>query len=213
MSSRVNQDHYAKMAKGYDLCVEPLVKNLRVRGMKMFPPYVGMSVLDMGCGTGTHLELYQKAGCTVVGIDSSRAMLEVARTRLTERAELYHGDASRLPFPYESFDLVLAMFLLHAIPASVRSSVVDEAQRVMKKSGRFLVIDYHPGPAQFPDGWLYKMVILFMEFMAGLEHCRNFRDFMVNGGLQPLIAENGLKIDGERIVGGGTAGLYLLRVN
>jgi SAM-dependent methyltransferase len=106
-------DPYSKKAKRYDAFVEPFVRELRVIGMKMFPLVKGMSVLDIGCGTGTHLEIYQKGGCTVVGIDSSPAMLEVARAKLTERAELHLGEASHMPFPPESFDLVLAMFLLH----------------------------------------------------------------------------------------------------
>jgi ubiquinone/menaquinone biosynthesis C-methylase UbiE len=204
-------DPYLKKAKRYDAFVEPFVRELRVIGMKMFPLVWGMSVLDIGCGTGTHLEIYQKERCTVVGIDSSPAMLEVARAKLTERTKLYHGEASHMPFPPESFDLVLAMFLLHETPAHIRPSVMKEAKRVTKKNGRFLAIDYHPGAARFPTGWLYKMVILFMEILAGRKHFRNYRDFMANGGLQPLIAENGLTVERKKITGGGTVGLYLLR--
>jgi ubiquinone/menaquinone biosynthesis C-methylase UbiE len=210
MTFSISGDPYAKKAKGYDAFVEPLVRQLRVMGMKMYPLDEGVSVLDIGCGTGTHLEIYQKAGCKVVGIDASSSMLEVARAKLTGRAELHLGDASHMPFPHESFDLVLAMFMLHEIPAPIRPSVINEAKRVTKRSGRFLVIDYHPGPVRFPEGWLYKMVILFMEILAGREHFRNYRDYMANGGLRPLIGENGLAIDRGRIVGGGTVGLYLL---
>jgi ubiquinone/menaquinone biosynthesis C-methylase UbiE len=206
-------DPYSKKSKGYDSLVEPFVKELRAIGMKMFPPYKGMSVLDIGCGTGTHLEIYQKAGCTVIGIDSSPAMLEVARTKLTEHAELQLGDASHMPFFRESFDLVLAMFLLHETPRRIRSSVIKEAKRVTKKSGRFLAIDYYPGPARFPTGWFYKMVILFLEILVGRKHFRNYRDFIATGGLEPLIVNTGLTIERKKITGGGTVGLYLLRHN
>jgi len=211
MPSSARGDPYAKKAKGYDAFVEPFVRTLRVIGMNMFPPDKGMSVLDVGCGTGTLLELYQKTGCTVVGIDSSPSMLEIARVKLTKGAELHLGDASNLPFPDESFDLTLAMFILHETPAPMRSSVINEAKRVTKRHGRFLAIEYHPGPVRFPWGWLYKIVTFLLELLAGREHFRNYRDFMVTGGLQPLIAENGLTIDKKKIVGGGTAGLYLLR--
>ena len=204
-------DPYLRKAKRYDSIVEPFVKELRVIGMKMFPPYKGMSVLDLGCGTGTHLESYQKAGCMVIGIDSSPAMLAVARAKLAERAELHLGDASHMPFPHASFDLVLSMFLLHATPEQKRSSVMMEAKRVTKKSGRFLAIDYYSGAARFPKGWLYKTVILFLEILVGRKHFRNYRDFMAMGGLETLIAKNGLIIDKKTITGGGTVGLYLLR--
>jgi ubiquinone/menaquinone biosynthesis C-methylase UbiE len=204
-------DPYSKKSKGYDSLVEPFVRDLRVIGMKMFPPYKGMSVLDIGCGTGTHLEIYQKAGCTVIGIDSSPGMLEVARAKLTEHAELHLGDAAHMPFPHESFDLVLAMFLLHETPAHIRSSVMKEAKRVTKKSGRFLAIDYYPGATRFPRGWLYKMVIIVLEMLVGRRHFRNYQNFMATGGLEPLITKNGLTIDRKKITGGGTVGLYLLR--
>lgn len=206
----MSEDPYAKTAKGYDSVVEPFVRKLRTIGMKMFPLHRGVSVLDVGCGTGTHLDIYQKTGCRVFGIDSSPAMLDVAQMKLAGRAKLHLGDASRMPFPDESFDLVQAVLVLHEMPAPIRSLVVDEAKRVMKKNGRFLVIDYHPVSVQLPTGWPYKIVITLLEILAGWEHFRNYRDFIASGGLLPLIAQNGLQVDKRRVVGGGTLGLYLL---
>lgn len=204
---------YVKSAEWYDTFIEPLVRTLRATGLTMFPPHRSMSVLDIGCGTGTHLSLYQKAGCKTFGIDLSPAMLNVARKKLgvAALAALTLGDASRMPFPDESFDLVTAMLMFHAMPAALRSPVLNEAKRVVKRSGRFLVIDYHLGPIRFPEGWFPKTLIASIEFLAGGEHFRNYRDFMANTGLAPLIAENGLLIDKQKIVGGGTIGLYLLR--
>ena len=65
----------------------------------MLPPREGMDVLDVGCGTGIQLASYQEAGCRVSGIDASQAMLNVARRRLGERADLQLGDAARMPYP------------------------------------------------------------------------------------------------------------------
>ena len=208
----MSADPYANSARSYDSVVEPFARKLRAIGVKMLPPHEGMSVLDVGCGTGTHLSIYQKAGCEVSGIDSSPAMLDVARAKLGERAQLRLADASRMPFPDETFDLVLATHLLHEMPSPVRSQVMKEAKRVMRKSGCFLIIDFHPGPIRFPKGWLYRIVILLMEIAAGREHFRNYREFMASGGLAPLIFESGLLVDRERINGGGTAGLHLLHL-
>ncbi|MBN1811365.1 MAG: class I SAM-dependent methyltransferase [Anaerolineae bacterium] len=204
---------YAKSARWYDIFIEPLIRALRTTGLAMFPPHRGMTVLDIGCGTGTHLSLYQKAGCKTFGIDLSPAMLSVARQKLgaTAPATLTLGDASRMPFPDGSFDLVTATLMFHEMPAALRSPVMGEAKRVVKKHGRFLVIDYHPGAIHFPEGWFAKTLITCIESLASEDHSRNYQDFMDNTGLAPLIAENGLLVDEQRIVGGGTIGLYLLR--
>jgi ubiquinone/menaquinone biosynthesis C-methylase UbiE len=110
----------------------------------------------------------------------------------------------------ESFDLILAMFVLHEMPAPIRSLVINEAKRVMRKTGRFLIIDYHSGPIRFPKGWFYRIVSIFFEVLAGREHFKNYRDFMANRGMPPLIVENDMLIDKQRIISGGTAGIYLL---
>jgi ubiquinone/menaquinone biosynthesis C-methylase UbiE len=202
---------YAKSANWYDLVIEPLVRTLRTTGLTLFPPAAGMSVLDIGCGTGTHLGIYQQAGCRVYGIDLSPAMLNVAQAKLAGQAGLCLGDGSRMPFTGESFDLITAMLAFHEMPALLRHPVISEAKRVMKKNGRFLVIDYHPGPIRFPAGWLYKTVIASIEFLAGGEHYANYRGFLANGGLAPLLTGSSLVVDDQKVVGGGTIGLYLLR--
>lgn len=202
---------YAKSARWYDLIIEPLVKTLRTTGLTLFPPAAGMSVLDIGCGTGTHLGIYRQAGCRVYGIDLSPAMLEIAQAKLAGQAGLCLGDGSRMPFTGESFDLITAMLAFHEMPALLRHPITSEAKRVMKKNGRFLVIDYRPGPIRFPAGWLYKTVIAGIEFLAGGEHYANYRGFLANRGLAPLLTGSGLAIDRQKAVGGGTIGLYLLR--
>jgi ubiquinone/menaquinone biosynthesis C-methylase UbiE len=204
---------YTKPARWYDTLIEPLIGTLRTTGLAMFPPRAGLSVLDVGCGTGSHLSLYQKSGCRTFGIDLSPAMLSVARQKLsaTIPATLAQGDASRTPFLDNSFDLVTATLALHEMPAALRAPVVNEVQRVVKRDGRMLITDYHPGPIRFPEGWFTKALITIIESLASADHSRNYRDFMAHGGLAPLIAENGLLVDAQKIVGGGTIGLYLLR--
>jgi ubiquinone/menaquinone biosynthesis C-methylase UbiE len=199
---------YSKSAGWYDAFIEPLVRTLRTTGLAIFPPRRGMSVLDIGCGTGSHLSLYQKAGCKTFGIDLSPAMLSVAQKKL---GALILGNASRMPFPDESFDLVTATLAFHEMPAALRLPVMGEAKRVVKKNGRFLVTDYHPGPIHFPEGRFTKTLITCIESLASDDHSRNYRDFMANAGLAPLIDEIDLLVDKQKIVGGGTIGLYLLR--
>lgn len=204
-------DPYKKIAKKYDRYVEPSIAALRQIGMKMYSPKAGIHVLDVGCGTGTNLMLYHEAGCNVFGIDLSPAMVEIARKKLGNRADIRLGDASKMPYSDDSFDLVTAFFILHEMPNRIRPAVISELARVVKHDGRILVIDYHLGPIPFPKGWMFKVIILFFEIMAGREHFRNYRDFLARTCLQNLIFTKNLRILNEKIVGGGNVALFLLK--
>jgi demethylmenaquinone methyltransferase/2-methoxy-6-polyprenyl-1,4-benzoquinol methylase len=207
------RDPYKKLAKFYDTFVEPSNTVLRKIVLKMYPPKEGMRVLEVGCGTGTNLKLYHQAGCNVYGIDLSSSMLEVARRKLGEQADLRMGDASQMPYSDGFFDVVIAMLTLHEMPRQVRLPVMDEMVRVMKQDGHLLLIDFHPGPIRFPMGWLYKTIILFFEITAGREHFRNYRDFIAGKGLPSLIETNSLSIEKEKIVSGGNLVLYSAKSN
>lgn len=206
-----NKDPYKKIAKKYDRFVEPSIGVLRRIGMKMYTPKDGMRVLDVGCGTGTNLMLYNKAGCNVFGIDLSPAMVNVAQKKLGDRAEIQVGDAAKMPYPNDAFDLVTGLFTLHEMPHEIRPAVISEMVRVVKHDGRILLIDFHPGPIRFPKGWMYKAVILFFEFMAGREHFMNYRDFLSSNCLPGLISTKNFIVSKEKIVTGGNIALFLLR--
>ena len=200
---------YQRSAKWYDSLIEPFNVSLRQIGLKMCPATEGATVLDVGCGTGTHLDLYQKAGCEVFGIDSSSAMLDVARNKLGQRATLHLGDASQMPYEDGMFDLVIITLTLHEMPTPTRSAVLSEIQRVLKQCGQLLVIDYHTGTIRFPRGWLGKGLITFVEFLAGGEHFRNCREFLATGGMPALSQHHSLRQTEAKIVNGGNIGLYV----
>jgi ubiquinone/menaquinone biosynthesis C-methylase UbiE len=208
----VKADPYKKSAKKYDAFVEPFNRTLRQIGLKLHPPTEGMTVLDVGCGTGTNLQLYQKAGCIVSGIDSSQSMLKIAQAKLNSQAELLLGNASEMQYPDDTFDLVTGMLTLHEMPEIVRTKVLMEMMRVVRKEGSILIIDFHPGPIQFPKGWMYKAVIFFFEITAGYEHFKNFRNFISRNGIPGLIESKSLMLEKLKIVGGGNLGLYVLSV-
>lgn len=206
----MGKDPYKKIAKTYDRYVEPSIAVIRQIGMKMYPPREGIHVLDVGCGTGTNLMLYHEAGCNVFGIDLSPTMVKVAQKKLRDRAEIRLGDASKMPYSDDSFDLVTGFLTLHEMPSQIRPAVISEMVRVMKHGGRILLIDYHLGPIRFPKGWMYKAIILFFEIMAGREHFRNYRDFLSRNCLPNLISTKNLRVSNEKIVSGGNIALFLL---
>jgi len=203
-------DPYRKLAVHYDRFVGPFTHALRHIGMEMVPVKPGMKVLEVGCGTGTNLVSYRQAGCPVYGIDRSPSMVEIARAKLGEGVDIQLGDASSIPYQGDFFDLVIAMFSFHEMPAEVRPLVMGEMIRVTKQGGRILVTDFHPGPIRFPMGWIYKAIILFIERAAGREHFSNYRDFLSQKGLPGLVETQKLIVDRRKIVSGGNIALFLL---
>lgn len=207
----VPTDPYRNVAGLYDRIFEPMNRGLRLLGLRMHRPFRDMAILDVGCGTGIHLEIYQRYGCQLHGIDISPAMLEVAKARLGEGADLRLADATQMPYDDEVFDLVLCMLSLHEMDETMRDRVIHDIKRVLKIDGRILLIDYHAGKSKPLNGWITKLVILVAEIAAGRRHYRNYRHFMAVGGLPMLIQHNYLVVEKERIVGGDTLALYLLR--
>ncbi|MFO7693231.1 MAG: class I SAM-dependent methyltransferase [Vicinamibacterales bacterium] len=204
------QDAYSFIAHQYDRLLGPFLGGLRRAGLDLWPPQRGWRVLDVGCGTGAQLEVYQQAGCAVAGIEASPAMAQVARRRLGEHAALELADASRMPFAPASFDLVLASMMLHELDTVTRDAILDECARVLRPGGRLLVIDYHPGPLRIPHGWLVRPFILAAERLAGREHYRNHLAFLAAGGMPALAGPRGFAIQRARVRRGGTFGVYLL---
>ncbi|WP_144923948.1 class I SAM-dependent methyltransferase [Halorubrum salsamenti] len=78
----------------------------------------GQRVLEVACGTGRFTTMLADQGANIVGIDISREMLEQGRQKaatagLSDTVEFVRGDASRLPFPDDHFDSVVAMRFFH----------------------------------------------------------------------------------------------------
>jgi ubiquinone/menaquinone biosynthesis C-methylase UbiE len=100
-------------------------------------------LLDIGTGTGRVLELLAPRVRQALGVDASKAMLALARARLS-RPDFVHcavrlADMYRLPLSDQSFDTVVLQMVLHH--AEDPAGAVLEATRVLSRGGRLLVID------------------------------------------------------------------------
>jgi len=67
------------------------------------------SILDLGCGTGEHLEALRKFGFKVSGLDSSAEMLNIAKRRYPSGINFIHKDFGHFDF-YNEFDSVICLF-------------------------------------------------------------------------------------------------------
>jgi arsenite methyltransferase len=106
----------------------------------------GARVLDLGSGAGTDsLVAAQMVGAegSVTGIDMTPEMLAKARAAAAEmgaaNVAFVEGEAERLPFPDESFDIVISNGVIDLIPD--KDAVFAELFRVLAPGGRIQVAD------------------------------------------------------------------------
>jgi ubiquinone/menaquinone biosynthesis C-methylase UbiE len=104
------------------------------------------SVLDVGCGTGNLLfEVLKRKKVSTAGIDLSEKMIDVAKMRLGEEADLRSGDSEHLPWKSESFDMVTCTLSFHHYPNP--EAVLDEMKRVLNPGGKVIIADpWAPSP-------------------------------------------------------------------
>ncbi len=82
-------------------------------------PGPGRRLLDVGTGTGRAAIALARAGASVVGVDASEQMLEVARSRAADAkvdVEFHTGDAHAIPFPDRSFDAAVSLRVIMHTP-------------------------------------------------------------------------------------------------
>ena len=101
------------------------------------------SLLDIGCGIGLlHPYLTPMVG-RLSGVDLSASAVAEAKARNAEaHYRAYEGD--RLPFENGQFDLALAVTVMHHVPIAQWPAFVNEAKRVLKPGGAFIVIEHNP---------------------------------------------------------------------
>jgi 2-polyprenyl-6-hydroxyphenyl methylase/3-demethylubiquinone-9 3-methyltransferase len=100
-------------------------------------PLANRRVADLGCGGGLLAVPLLDKGANVTGVDISAASIAVASEASGRRGEFLVGDICHLPFPPDSFDLVLLMDVIEHIEQA--EQVLMEASRVLVSGGKIML--------------------------------------------------------------------------
>jgi SAM-dependent methyltransferase len=104
-------------------------------------PFPGQRILDIGCGPADILEVLPE-GVVYVGFDESGEYVNAARRRYAQRGEFRRAGVTReLVGQYKSFDLVLALGILHHLDDAGCATLLQIAREALVPGGRFISLD------------------------------------------------------------------------
>ncbi|RLM56405.1 methyltransferase domain-containing protein [Halobellus sp. Atlit-31R] len=145
---------YKYLSKVYDR-INPFIWNdeMRDEALEWLDIQRSDQVLDVGCGTGFATEGLLRYTDNVHGLDQSRHQMEKAFDKFgtRDRVRFYRGDAERLPFADDSFDVVWSSGSIEYWPNPV--AALKEFRRVVKPGNRVLVV----GP-DYPNNPLFQQL-------------------------------------------------------
>jgi ubiquinone/menaquinone biosynthesis C-methylase UbiE len=157
----------------------------------------GKKIIDIGCGTGGFVLNIAKRSEYVVGVDLSQEMIRIAEYRKQKtgirNVKFIHANAKYLSMEIkEKFDYAILSFFVHENRNEDFMAIIKE---VTKITNSIVFFDYNiPLPCNISG-----LIIRLIEFFAGREHFKNFKEYCGKNGLEPLITQTGLFIKENKV--------------
>ncbi|HUD01952.1 MAG TPA: bifunctional 2-polyprenyl-6-hydroxyphenol methylase/3-demethylubiquinol 3-O-methyltransferase UbiG [Rhabdochlamydiaceae bacterium] len=194
----INNDFYEELGDKWVAASDHPIALLRAEN-RLRNPWIASrlpshaKVLDMGCGAGFLTHDLARLGHEVTGIDLSEDSLRIAK-KLDEtgRIKYIQGDATAVPLPENSLDVVCAMDLLEHVENP--KAVIQEAARLLKPGGLFFFHTFN------------RTFLSWLVVIKGVEWCvKNappdmhiFRLFITPEELQKMCEDQGLQMEEMR---------------
>lgn len=157
---------YRRWAPVYDFTFGLIAEAGRKHAVQIINRRKGR-VLEVGVGTGLSLACYGNH-LAITGIDLSPEMLAKARDKVERRkldnvVALHEMDAGALAFPDESFDTVVAMYVMTVVPEPER--VMRELERVCAPGGEVILVN-HFSQEEGARGLIERKLAPFADFIG-----------------------------------------------
>jgi SAM-dependent methyltransferase len=145
-------------------------------------------ILDLCCGQGRHAIKLAEMGYSVIGLDSSSVLLDIANNSSLSNLWFIEGDVRNVPLQKNTCDVVINMFTSFGFfDDDENMQVLKSVASVLKPKGRFLVDYWNPYAAVLLDGtrnwwWVNDKILSLAEvkydFSSGrLQDQRTIIDF------------------------------------
>ncbi|WP_068163114.1 class I SAM-dependent methyltransferase [Rhodococcus phenolicus] len=156
------------MSSRYDTQIDWWERRVMGRPRQWAIPRAEGRVLEIAVGTGLNLPLYGPEVTSILGIDLSGRMLDIARTRIAEqqltRATVRRGDAQALDLADNSIDTVVSTLSFCTIPDPLAAS--REAFRVLVPGGRFVLAEHGPATSRIGAALMRMVEPITVRFGA-----------------------------------------------
>jgi ubiquinone/menaquinone biosynthesis C-methylase UbiE len=177
----------------YSHCLLPRLIDFAMR-QKHIQPYrhrvIGAAegrVLEIGFGSGRNLPLYGAGARSVLGIEPSSELVEMARRNASLArvpVELVEGSAEALPVDDASVDTVVTTWTLCTIPDATKA--LRAARRVLRPAGKLLFVEHGRAPEPGVVRWQDRLDPIWSHLAGGCH---------LNRRIDALIADAGFRID------------------
>lgn len=176
----INVSEYQEMAKYYDLFYHSKSYDKEVNFLDSL--ISGKKrVLDVGCGTGIHMQLLEEMGYQVDGLDLNKGMLDIARTRT--KGNLFQGNLLNFEV-HQKYDAIISMFAVfnHLQDYIELEKGILHWYENLNDNG-ILIIDLHNGRSNGEKENNYQNYKRIMKWQFD---CKNFKEYtdihyLING--------------------------------
>ena len=190
MGCRPHEPRYNTIARFYDLLLYPLEKSRIEPLRKRYVPLARGLILDLAAGTGNNIKFYSP-GSSVVLVDTSESMLDVARKKAREsdrRLNIRFVNASleSLPFVSDFFDTIISIDVFCSVDNPEQG--MREVKRVLKPGGTILFVEHMLTGKPRKDFILKALNILTIP-TVGSSMTRRTGDVIKSAGLDVVVDE------------------------